>query len=207
LSKRYDLLYCCLGVHPHDAKEMNDKIMCAIEQMIIEKKVCAIGEIGLDYHYNFSPKEKQKEVFREFLKLAKKFKLPVVIHNRESDSDMMNILESEMDSNLRGQLHCFSGDAVMAKRMLEYNFHISFTGSITFSKKSDEIIRDIPLEKILLETDSPYMSPVPHRGKRNDPGRLIYVLKKICEIKGLTEYEVAEKTNLNAMELFNLTDN
>jgi TatD DNase family protein len=207
LSRKHDLIYCCLGIHPHDAKEMNDKILSEIEDMLKEKKVVAIGEIGLDYHYNFSPKDKQKEVFRAFLKLAKKTKLPVVIHNRESDSDMIDILESEMDENLTGQMHCFSSTLDMAQKILNFNFYISFTGSITFSDRYNNIVESIPIEKLLLETDSPYMSPVPHRGKRNDPTRLIHVVKKIAAIKGISEDQVSEITCKNAINLFNLKNN
>jgi TatD DNase family protein len=207
LCHKHDLIYCCLGIHPHDAKEMNDEIMSGIENMLIDEKAIAIGEIGLDYHYNFSPKEKQKEVFREFLKVAKKHKLPVVIHNRESDSDMIDILESEMDENLTGQMHCFSSNLEMAQKILNFNFHFSFTGSITFSEQYNKIVEIIPIERLLLETDSPYMSPVPHRGKRNDPTRLIYIVKKIAEIKGLSEDQVSEITCKNAIKLFNLIEN
>jgi TatD DNase family protein len=204
LSHRHNPIYCCLGIHPHDAKEMSDEIMAGIEDMLKEEKVVAIGEIGLDYHYNFSPKEKQKEVFREFLKLAKKHKLPVVIHSRESDSDMINILESEMDESLTGQMHCFSSNYDIAQKILKFNFYISFTGSITFSNRLNDVVESIPIERLLLETDSPYMSPVPHRGKRNDPTRLVHVVKKISEIKGLSENEVSEITCKNAINLFNL---
>jgi TatD DNase family protein len=207
LAAKYEFFYICLGIHPHDSKEYTDNIMIEIEKMLGNKKVIGVGEIGLDYHYNYSPKDKQKEVFREFLKLAKKYKIPVVIHNRESDNDMLNILESEMNENLKGQLHCFSSDIDFAKRILEYNFFISFTGSITFSNRYNEVVNQVPIEKMLLETDSPYMSPVPHRGKRNDPTRLIYIIEKIAEIKNLDASQVIEITYSNAINLFNLIDN
>jgi TatD DNase family protein len=205
LADRYESLYVCLGVHPHDAKEYNDTVMTDIEKLLDHKKVVGIGEIGLDYHYNFSPKDTQKEVFREFLKLAKRRSLPVIIHDREADKDIIDILESEMDENLKGQFHCFAGDKDMAKRVLDYGFYISFTGSITFHKnKYSDLLFDMPLEKMLLETDSPYMSPVPFRGKRNDPCNLIYIIKKIAEVKGRPETDIIEITYKNAINLFKL---
>jgi TatD DNase family protein len=205
LANQHESIYVCLGIHPHDAKEYNDAMMSDIEDLLNSKKVVGVGEIGLDYHYNFSPKEQQKLVFREFLRLAKRKSLPVVIHNRNADEDIMKILESEIDENLKGQFHCFSGDNELAKKVLEYGFYISFTGSITFPKnKYIGVVSKIPLEKLLLETDSPYMSPNPFRGQVNNPGRLIYIVKKIAQIKGLPESKIIEMTHDNAVELFKL---
>jgi TatD DNase family protein len=207
LSEKYDVIYTALGIHPHDAKEYSDNIMLKIEEMLKIKKVLAIGEIGLDYHYDFSPVEAQKTVFREFLKLAKRHSLPVIIHNRESDKDMMDILESEYDANLKGQFHCFSGDLDLAKRILDFNFYISFTGSVTFNKnKSDEILRNVPFDRLLLETDSPYMAPIPYRGKRNDPANIPVIVKYISTVLNKTEDEIIEQTNNNAVRFFNLPE-
>jgi TatD DNase family protein len=190
-------------VHPHDAKDVDDTVLKEIEEMSFHPKVVAIGEIGLDFHYNFSPKEKQREVFRTFLQMAKQRALPIVVHNRESDDAMMEIIESEMSDGLRGQFHCFGGSASMAQCLLELGFHISFTGNITFKNvKLDDVVKSVPLEKLLLETDAPYMTPVPHRGKRNEPARVVLVAEKIAEIKGVSVEEVGRVTSENCRRLF-----
>jgi TatD DNase family protein len=208
LSRKYDIIYTAIGIHPHDAKEFSDDIMIKMEDMYKNDKVIAVGEIGLDYHYDFSPREIQKTVFREFLRLAKKIALPVIIHNRESDKDMIEILESEADNRLKGQFHCFSGDLELARKVLDFGFSISFTGSITFNKnKSDEILRIIPSDRLLLETDSPYMAPIPHRGKRNDPKNIPVIAGYISRVLNIPEQEIIEQTNQNAVKFFNLPEN
>ncbi len=201
LSQENDIVFAAFGIHPHDAKEANDQIYYEIESMLNFKKAAAVGEIGLDYHYNLSPRDIQKIVFRDFLKLAKKIKKPVIIHNRESDEDMMEILESEFSADLTGQFHCFSGDVNLAERVLKLGLYVSFTGSVTFPKnKYAEVIDMIPLDKLLLETDSPYMAPVPFRGKRCDPTMIPTTVQKIAEIKAIDTgviYEAAYKNSLN----------
>jgi TatD DNase family protein len=208
ISKRHEIIHTAIGIHPHDAKEYSDDIMLKIEGLYKNDKVLAVGEIGLDYHYDFSPREMQKKVFREFLKLAKKIDLPVIIHNRESDKDMIDILETEADERLKGQFHCFSGDMELAKRVLEFGFYISFTGSITFNKnKSDEILKIIPSDRLLLETDSPYMAPIPHRGKRNDPTNIPVIARYIAGVLNKSEEIIIEETNKNAIKFFKLPEN
>ena len=205
LSDEYDLVYAAYGIHPHDAKESEDNSLAAIESMLSDQKAVAVGEIGLDYHYDFSPREKQKEVFRDFLKLAKKIKKPVIIHNRESDADIMEILESEHSQELRGQFHCFSADIKMAQSLLDMGFYISFTGSITFPKNQyAEVIDMIPLDRLLLETDSPYMSPVPFRGRRCDSTMIPNIVNKISEIKNIREEIIYAETYKNSLNLFSL---
>lgn len=204
LSKKYDSIFAAYGIHPHDSKEMKVDYLSKIEELMQDEKAVAVGEIGLDYYYDYSPKEKQKAVFRDFLKLAKKIKKPVIIHNRNSDQDLMDILESEYTSDLKGQFHCFSGDVTLAERILALNFYISFTGSITFPKnKYTEVVERVPLDRILLETDSPYMAPVPFRGKRADSSMIPFIVKKIAEIKKVSEYIIYNYAYNNTITLFN----
>jgi len=197
-------LYCSMGVHPHNASEVNEEILSLIQQKCHNKKVVAIGEIGLDYYYDFNPPDIQKQAFIEQIRLAKKLNLPIIVHNRESDDDLMEILEKEQNGELRGVLHCFSGDKKMLDKSLELGFYVSFTGNITFKKAEAlrEIVKLTPLDRILLETDSPWMAPVPYRGKRNEPKNLNLIAAKIAEIKSVTLNEVIEMTTKSAINLF-----
>jgi len=201
----YDFLYAAYGIHPHDAKEANDNEMSAIEELLKDERAVAVGEIGLDYHYDFSPREDQRRVFKDFLQLSKKINKPVIIHNRESDDDMIKILEATYPSGGGGQLHCFSSSKEIAEVVLAMGFHISFTGSITFSKnRYAEIIDMVPLERLLLETDAPYMAPVPFRGQRCDSLMIPQIVKKIAEIKKIDESIIYEATYNNSIKLFQL---
>jgi len=206
LTKQYEILFAAYGIHPHDAKDMKENDLSEIEILLDDKKAVAVGEIGLDYHYDFSPRNQQIKVFRDFLKLAKKIKKPVIIHNRESDDDMMEMLESEASPDLYGQLHCFSGDVKMAERLLGMGFYISFTGSVTFPKNEyRDVVEAIPLSRLLLETDSPYMSPVPFRGRRCDSSMIPNIVNKIAEIKKTSVEEIYNETFKNSVNLFGLT--
>jgi TatD DNase family protein len=206
LTEKYEFLYATYGIHPHDAKDVNDTALVAIEKLLKEKKAVGVGEIGLDYHYNFSPKEEQIRVFKDFLQLAKKINKPVVIHNRESDIDMLKILEETYPSgNILGQCHCFSSNKEMAEILIKMGFHISFTGSITFGKnKYAEIVDMVPMDKLLLETDGPYMAPIPFRGQRCDSLMIPQIVKKIAEIKNIDEETVYNQTYNNSIKLFQL---
>lgn len=205
ITDQYEFIYAAYGIHPHDAKYADDNAIAAIEEFLKDEKAAGVGEIGLDYHYNFSPKEEQIRVFKEFLRLAKKTNKPIIIHNRESDTDMLKILEEEYPSGAVGQCHCFSSTKEMAERLLEMGFHISFTGSITFKKNSySEIIDMVPLDKLLLETDAPYMAPFPFRGKRCDSLMIPYIVKKIAEIKNINEEIIYNETYNNSIKLFQL---
>ena len=200
-------LYCSMGVHPHNAAELNDDVLMTIEEHCRNTKVIAIGEIGLDYYYDFNPPEIQKKAFIEQVRLAKKLNLPIIVHNRESDGDLLTILEKEQDGDLRGVLHCFSGDIEMMKKSVELGFHVSFTGNITFKKAEvlREVVRETPLDRILLETDSPWMAPVPLRGTRNEPKNLNLIAAKIAEIKSISINEVTKMTTKSANQLFKLS--
>jgi len=205
LTEKYEMLYAAYGIHPHDAKDANEDAFLEIEKLIIEEKSVAVGEIGLDYHYNFSPKEDQIRVFKYFLKLAKEINKPVIIHNRESDTDMLKILEAEYPSGAVGQFHCFSSNKEMAEIVLKMGFHISFTGSITFTKnRYAEIIEMVPLDKLLLETDAPYMAPIPLRGQRCNSLMIPYIVKKIAEVKKINETIIYNETYNNSIKLFQL---
>lgn len=194
------------GIHPHDSSTWTEAIHDRIRKLAHEKKIIAIGEIGLDYHYKLSPIETQKEVFRKFLQLSQKLDLPAIIHSREASKDTMMIIHEENRGNLKGVLHCFAGDMDLAREALAIGLYISFTGNITFPKA--EIIRnaakEIPLDRIMIETDCPFLAPQAYRGKRNEPSYVIKVAEQIAKIKGLTIEEVALQTTKNAKEFFKI---
>ncbi|MDH5202350.1 MAG: YchF/TatD family DNA exonuclease [Nitrospirota bacterium] len=212
LSKKYDFIYSSVGFHPHDAKDFTEDIFNQIKSWIknsdmgqgIQGKIVAIGEIGLDYHYDNSPREIQRDVFMRQLQLAKEVNLPVVIHSREARKDTLEIIrESGVD---KGVLHCFSGDREMAEKAMAMGFYISFAGPVTFrnAKKPKEIVKAIPDDYLLIETDAPYLSPEPFRGKRNEPSYLIHTARAIAEMRGITIEDLARITTLNAKRLFKI---
>lgn len=205
VSKHKDL-YCGIGVHPHNADEFHETIPHLIKELAQNKSVVAIGEIGLDYHYDFAPKDKQKKAFRKQLQIAKELDLPVIVHNRESDEDLLDIIEDEQDGSLKGVIHCFSSPVEILERTIKAGFHVSFTGNVTF-KKSDHrtVLEKVPLDKFMIETDSPYMAPVPKRGKRNEPSYVEHVAQKIAEIKSVSFKEVIDMTTKTAKSLFRLS--
>jgi TatD DNase family protein len=206
LTKQYEMIYGAVGVHPHDSKNWNSSFISRIEKLAKSKKIVAIGEIGLDYYYDFSPKEKQIEAFRSQLDLALKLNLPVIIHNRDSDEDMMNIIRTYCGAGLKAQFHCFNGSLDNAIELVSMNFMISFTGNITF-KKADElrnVAKHIPTENLLLETDSPFMTPVPNRGKRNEPANVKFVAEELARIHNLRVEDIARITSFNAFRTFGI---
>ena len=206
LADKYNFIYAAVGVHPHDTKDWETSWLTEIEELAKHPKVVAIGEIGLDYHYDFSPKEKQIEAFKAQLDLAVKLRLPAVIHNRESEEDMMKIITSYCGNDLRAQFHCFNSSLEDALEYIKMNHIISFTGNITF-KKSDELrelVAGISLDNILLETDSPFMTPEPFRGKRNEPSNVKLVAEKIAEIHNVKPEDIAKVTSFNAFRFFGL---
>ncbi len=206
LADKYEMIYAAVGVHPHDTKEWTNENLKAIEDLAAHPKVVAIGEIGLDYYYDFSPKEKQIEAFRSQIELALKLNLPIVVHNRESDEDVLKIVKEYCSSGLRGQFHCFNGSLSDAKDLIRMKFFISFTGNITF-KKADllrDTLSNIRLQHLLIETDSPFMTPVPHRGKRNEPSYVKLVAEKIAELHKVSIEDLARITSINAFRLFGI---
>ncbi len=201
-----DKIYCGLGIHPHNAKEIDSSILNEIYDLAKnDKKVVAIGEIGLDYYYDFAPVDVQKKGFRDQLEIAKDLGLPVIVHNRDSDEDLLEIVSNAQDGNLRGVFHCFYGNEDMLAKVLDLNFNVSFTGNVTF-KKFDalEAVNNVPMDRFMIETDSPYMTPVPYRGKRNEPSYVKYVAGKIAEIKNIEIDEVIKMTTQNAKKFFGI---
>lgn len=199
-------LFRGVGIHPHHVGEITNADLADVEAHSHESKVVAIGEIGLDYHYDFCPADVQKHAFREQLRIAKRRNLPVIIHNRESDEDVLSILTEEQDGTLRGVLHCFSSSTAELQRALDLGMCVSFTGNITFSKSTlDDVVKQVPLDRFMIETDSPYITPVPHRGTRNEPAYVGLVAKKIAEIKNMTVTEIIHASSATARRLFALT--
>jgi TatD DNase family protein len=206
LAEAYDFIFACVGWHPVDAIDMTDEDLAWIEELAAHPKVVAIGEMGLDYHWDKSPKDVQKDVFRRQIRLAKKVKLPIVIHNRDATADVVEILREEGAGEVGGIMHCYSGSVEVAKECLDMNFYISLGGPVTFknAKKPKEVAEAVPLEKLLIETDCPYLAPHPYRGKRNEPAYVKLVAEQIAELKGLAFEEVAEATTQNAKRLFGI---
>lgn len=208
LANKYDFIYASCGIHPHDASSYNDDIEKELIELLKNDKVIAIGEIGLDYHYDFSPRDIQKEVYKKQIILANDLKMPIIIHDREAHKDVFEILKGNMSQSLKGVFHSYSGSAEMINNVLDLDFYVSFSGVATFknNKKTIEAIRKAPLDKILIETDSPYLTPEPFRGKRNDSSKVIYVAKTIASVKNIPYESVLAQTNSNTKELFKIND-
>ncbi|HJV30765.1 MAG TPA: TatD family hydrolase [Bacillales bacterium] len=206
LADQYDFIYASVGWHPVDAIDMTEEDLKWIEELSSHPKVVALGEMGLDYYWDKSPKDIQQEVFRKQIRLAKKVKLPIIIHNREATSDIIEILKEEGAEEVGGIMHCFSGSPEIAKECVKMNFYISLGGPVTFknAKKPKEVAAEIPLDKLLIETDCPYLTPHPFRGKRNEPSYVKLVAEEIAHIKGVTFEEIAEATTKNAKKLFDI---
>ncbi|HYV25737.1 MAG TPA: TatD family hydrolase [Pyrinomonadaceae bacterium] len=217
LSQKHSEVFCSIGVHPHDAKLFDDRA----EQRLVDlakgnSRVIAWGEIGLDYHYDHSPRETQREVFRRQLRIARSLRLPVVIHSREANEDTIQILREKLngtgvpsvshaqDARATGVLHCFGGTLQMALDAIELGFYISFAGTLTFKKAEDlrQIARQLPLERLLIETDCPYLTPVPFRGQRNEPARVVETAKVLAGIHERSLDEIGRITTDNFTNLF-----
>jgi len=200
----HDSIYAILGVHPHNAKEIDDQTYPALSKLCRHKKVKAFGEIGLDFFRNLSSREIQLNRFREQIGLAKDLGLPIVVHDRDAHRETLDILKSEKAEECGGIIHCFSGDYEMAKKCLELGFFISVPGTITFKNAEEfkDIVRRLPLESLLVETDAPYLTPVPFRGKRNEPSYVRYTAEKVAEVKKVSFEKVAEVTTQNALRVF-----
>lgn len=199
-------LACGIGIHPHHVGEATEEDLELVKELVRKPSVAAVGEIGLEYFYDFVPKNVQREWFRKQLRIALDVDKPIIVHTRESIDDTLDDIESEGKGNLRGVLHCFSGTPEQAQRTLDLGLHVSFTGNITFKKSTlAETVAAVPLDNIMIETDSPYMAPVPHRGKRNEPMFVKHVAEKIAEIHNTTFEKVCEMTTSTAKQLFALT--
>jgi TatD DNase family protein len=206
LAEQHLELYCAIGVHPHDAKLFDSGAEKRLINLAMQSdKVVAWGEIGLDYHYDHSPRDVQREVFRRQLRIAIELKVPVVIHSREADVDTIDILrEEDAQKEHAGVMHCFGGSLQMAQQAIELGFFVSFAGNLTFKKADDlrDIARQLPLERLLVETDCPYLTPVPFRGKRNEPARVVETAKYLAELKGVEVEEIGKVTTANFFTLF-----
>lgn len=201
LARKYEMS-CTAGVHPHEASSWSDDVRQAIETMLSDSVVVAVGEAGLDYHYEHSPRDLQKVIFREQLQMAALHDLPIVIHSRSADDDMMAMLR---DTDATAVLHSFSSGKELLRLGIERNDYVSFSGMVTFNSwKDDESVRAVPANRILIETDSPYLAPVPHRGQRNEPAFVVEVAARIAEVRETTAVEIATQTTANAMECFGI---
>lgn len=206
IAGKYDGIYAAAGVHPTDSKDWEMSWKDKIKNLAGNKKVVAIGEIGLDYYWDFSPKEQQIKALRAQLELALELNLPAIIHNRDANEDIMSILREYRKTCLKVQMHCFAGSAEDAYELAEMGHYLSFTGNITYKKadKLNEIVKSVSIENLLLETDCPFMTPVPHRGSRNEPAYIKYNAQRIAEIHNTTIEDVARTTSYNAFRLFGI---
>lgn len=206
IADNYDFMYTIAGISPNDIDDFKEEYLKEIEELAKNKKVVAIGEIGLDYHWNTENKELQKHVFISQIKIANELKLPIVIHTREAIYDTLDILKNQIKCEKNGVFHCCPLNVDLVREGLKLGFYISFAGPITFknSKNADEIIKMVPLDRILIETDSPYLSPEPLRGKRNDSRNVKYMAQKIADVKEISLEEVARATYDNAKSVFEI---
>lgn len=205
LANRYPWIYAAVGSHPDVADEVNEAVLERYRLLAAQNpKVKAIGEIGIDYHYEDIPRELQLKAFRMQMELAKELNLPVIVHEREAHEDGMKVVKEFPE--VKGVFHCYSGSAEMARQLVNLGWYIGFTGVLTFknARKAIETAESIPLERIVLETDCPYMAPVPHRGKRNDPGYLCYMAQKLAEIRGVSLEEIQHITTENGKRLYRI---
>ena len=206
LADSYENVYATVGMHPHDAKDVGAEELEKLRALTVHPKVIAVGETGLDYYYSHSAHDVQRRVFMDFINLARQTGLPLVVHERNAAEDAAQLLRSEGNGDLRGVIHCFTGNYEAACAYLDLGFYLSFTGIITFKNAESlrDVVRQVPLEKILIETDSPYLTPVPHRGKRNEPGYVRLVAETLAIVKSVPLEEVAHITSANVRDLFRI---
>jgi TatD DNase family protein len=200
LADRYPALFATVGVHPHDASKAGRETYQQLEELLRHPRVLALGEIGLDYHYDFSPREVQRDVFVEQMRIASDARKPIVIHTREAWEDTLTLIENHWSpTGLPGIMHCFSGGPAEAERCVSLGFYVSFGGILTFPKAQEvqEAARTVPLDRILVETDAPYLAPVPKRGKRNEPAFVVETARKLASLRGTTLEEIAAATTRN----------
>ena len=207
VANQFPFIHCTVGTHPHHAEEPAEMNVTKAEIVSYthNPKVVGIGETGLDYHYNHSPQADQQKVFATHIEAALETDLPLIIHTREADDDTIRLIRDVGGGKARGVMHCFSGGPKLAEQSLELGFYISFSGIITFKKAEEirEALKHVPMDRILVETDSPYLAPVPHRGKRNEPSFVVHTAEMVAQLKGVPVEEVAQKTTDNFFRLFN----
>lgn len=207
IAKRVKAVRATVGFHPHDAEKANQTTLAQLADLVENHKgeVVGWGEIGLDYVKKYSPPETQRRIFRNQLQIARELKLPVVIHDREAHEDCLRIINEEGPFEHGGIMHCFSGDLSFARRVIDHNFHISIPGIVTYNKASEmqEVATQVPIERLLVETDGPFLAPVPYRSRRNEPLYTLYTASKIAELRGIELGELARRTTENCQSLFN----
>lgn len=205
LAAQYDSIYAAVGIHPHDAKSAQEADYAQLAAWAQLEKVVAIGEIGLDYYYDFSPRDLQRTVFIRQIDVARQMDMPFIIHDRDAHGDILDVLKKEA-KGLTGVLHCFSGSLEMAKEVIKLGFYISIAGPVTFKNaaKFPEIIKNVPLERLLVETDCPYLTPHPHRGKRNEPAYVKIVAEQVAHLREMDLADLAKATTENAKKLFKI---
>ena len=208
LTEKYPFIYGTLGVHPDEVGELNEKTFFWLKKQLMRPKIVAVGEIGLDYYWDKEKREIQKEWFVRQLRLAKELKKPVVIHSREAAADTMEILKAEVSKEISYEMHCYSYSPEMAAEYLKMGFYLGIGGVLTFknAKKLKEVVEIAPIERLLLETDCPYLAPVPNRGKRNDSRNIRYVAEELAKIKGMTTEEVIRITEKNAKRFYRISE-
>ncbi len=206
LARRYDFIYASAGIHPHEVKGVTIETYKEIREMLSDPKVVAVGEIGLDYYKDYSPRDIQQREFINQIRIAKEFKKPVIVHSRDAREDTLKILKDEKVSEIGGIMHCFSGDEEMARRCMDMGFYISFAGPVTYpnADKLRKVVKSIPTNRLLTETDCPYLAPQQMRGKRNEPAYVRYMAEKIAEVKGLSLEDIERIIELNVYNLFRI---
>ena len=206
LADSFPNIYATVGMHPHDAKDVGADELRALRELTSHAKVIAVGETGLDYYYNHSPHEVQRRVFTQFIHMARETGLPIVVHERDAAQEVAELLRSEGGRELHGVIHCFTGNYEAACDYLDRGFYLSFTGIITFKNAEPlrQVVRQVPLEKMFVETDSPFLTPVPHRGKRNEPAYVRLVAETVASVKNISLEDVARVTTENVQNLFKI---
>jgi len=206
IAEKYPFIYVAVGCHPHDSKYMSDESMNIFKEMAKNNKVIAIGEIGLDYYYDNSDRVTQRKWFREQIRLAKELDLPYIVHDRDAHEDILNIMKEEYYDGVRGIMHCYSGSVELSREFLKLGFYISLGGPVTYknARVPKLVAKEVPFDRLLIETDSPYLTPAPFRGKRNEPKYVKYVAEEIAGIRNLSVDDLSEKTRENFKRLFNL---
>ncbi len=207
LAEDHEDVFSVIGVHPHDVGAIDDEDLAHVRELVQgHPRVVGVGETGLDFHYDHSPRDRQMQWFARFLDLAGELDKPCVVHSRSADEETVQVMKDSGAADLRGVIHCFTGGPALADGALELGWHIGFTGIVTF-KRADNVVdavRRCPLDRLLVETDAPYLAPIPHRGKRNEPAYLTHIVERIAQIKEMTVQEVAKATTANARRLFGL---